>query len=103
MMGKPRARTLEAATNSTPKTREWRDYHKMRSVGTALTPEEYAIAEQLKAHYGSISTMIRSLVVHAGSLDVLPPIVPQSNVRRKPRQSSKGSKDDAVESDDLAS
>jgi hypothetical protein len=80
----PKSRAL-ATENSTTKTRLWRDRHKMVSVGTALTPEEYAIAERLKAHYGSLSTAIKSLIMHVGTLDVLPPIY-ESPKPRKPRQ-----------------
>jgi hypothetical protein len=80
----PKSRAL-ATENSTIKTRLWRDRHKMVSVGTALTPEEYAIAERLKAHYGSLSTAIKSLIMYTRdlSLDALPPIYESP---KQPRQ-----------------
>lgn len=78
----PKSRAL-ATKNSTAKTRLWRDRHKMVSVGTALNPEEYAIAERLKAHYGSLSTAIKSLIMYAGTLDALPPIYESP---KQPRQ-----------------
>lgn len=82
----PKSRAL-ATENSTTKTRLWRSRHKMVSVGTALTPEEYAIAERLKAHYGSLSTAIKSLIMYTEGLDLdaLPPIY-ESPKPRKPRQ-----------------